>query len=80
MQQEGAKIFEGKLEVLHADDKAGATYWFFLETPGGKLKLQFPGGGMPTHARTGDRVRVKGVRVGADELIVERPADVQVLR
>ncbi len=70
---------EGTLEVLHADDSTGAKYWFSLETADGTLKLRFRSG-MPTHVRTSDRVRVTGVRLGADELLVDTPADVQPIR
>ena len=53
---------EGELEVLHEDRTDGSRYLYFLEGIEGRLSLHFSAD-PPTEHQTGDRVRVRGVRV-----------------
>jgi hypothetical protein len=54
---------EGALEVLHADGGPRGGHYWALATPLGKLSLHWAGA-EPKGRLTGDRVRVRGLRVG----------------
>ncbi len=60
---EDEETAEGIVDVFHADAEDGGRYLHALRTAGGRLALRLAGR-LPD-LLTGDRVRVRGVRVGA---------------
>jgi len=60
---------EGVLEVLHEDRPQGSRYHYFLKSAGARVKLKLPDDGHAGHShnqdhQTGDRVRVRGEKIG----------------
>lgn len=69
---------EGVLEVLHEDRDPGSRYLYFLEAAGERLSLHFAAD-PPTDRRTGDRIRVTGVRLGLALALQSSTTSVQAL-
>src|SRR5690349_4432093 len=68
-QTKSKKVLEGTLEVLHEDRPQGSRYHYFLNSAEGRLKLKLPDDGHAGHKhnddhQTGDRVRVRGEKIG----------------
>jgi hypothetical protein len=68
-QTKSKKVLEGTLEVLHEDRPQGSRYHYFLNSAEGRVKLKLPDDGHAGHKhnddhQTGDRVRVRGEKVG----------------
>jgi hypothetical protein len=59
---EEAVELEGVVEVLHEDRDAGSRYLYFLRVGDERLSLHFAAA--PPDLLTGDRIRVRGVRIG----------------
>jgi Gametolysin peptidase M11/NPCBM-associated, NEW3 domain of alpha-galactosidase len=63
------KVLDGTLEVLHEDRPQGSRYHYFLNSTEGRVKLKLPDDGHAGHKhngdhQTGDRVRVRGEKIG----------------
>lgn len=69
---------EGMLEILHEDRTDGSRYLYFLEAVTSRLSLHFAADA-PTHLQTGDRVRVRGVRVNQALALESGSSSVQTL-
>jgi hypothetical protein len=68
-QTKSKKVLEGTLEVLHEDRPQGSRYHYFLNSAEGRVKLKLPDDGHAGHKhnddhQTGDRVRVRGEKIG----------------
>lgn len=69
---------EGELEILHEDRTDGSRYLYFLEATGARLSLHFASD-PPTEHQTGDKVRVRGVRVNQALALESGSSSVQSL-
>jgi hypothetical protein len=73
-------VEDGELEVLHVDfvDAAANRYDYFLNTPRGRLSLNFAHDA-PTDVMTGTKVRARGLRIG-NALAVESASSLEVAK
>ena len=74
---------DGVLQVLHEDRPDGGRYHYYLESSEGRIKLKLPDDGHAGHQhnqdhQTGDRVRVRGEKVGAT-LALDSQSSIQTL-
>jgi hypothetical protein len=68
---------DGTLEVLHEDRDNGSRFLFFLNKAKERLELRFSGE-YPA-LQSGDQVRVRGRRIGANVLALDSTGNVQAL-